>query len=182
MNEPLSIVCGDRWSWTREESDYPTGDGWSLKYWFINAGGRFSITANGTAPATYGVDVAPAVSSQYPPGDYRWQAVMTKSTTDRVVIGTGSIRVVADYSAIEALDSRSDARQIYDALLGLYKSYSNGQGLVASYTIAGRTMTFKNSADLLREINHWKSVVAGEEAAERLAFGLGAGNRIMVRG
>ncbi len=54
-------------------------------------------------------------------------------------------------------------------------------GHVAEYEIAGRRMKYRSGAEILQQINHWKGILASEKRAERIAAGLGGGNKILVR-
>jgi hypothetical protein len=42
-------------------------------------------------------------------------------------------------------------------------------------------MKYRSAAEILDQINHWKSILASEKRAERIAAGLGGGNKVLVR-
>jgi hypothetical protein len=177
--EPASFVAGDTLTWTKHLADYPAG-AWTLKYRLLNAAGKIDITA--TASGTdHLVSVSAATTAGYTAGDYDYLAWVEKSG-ERVSIGQGRIKVIANLAALNTYDGRSPARKIYDGLLAAYQSrVDGGQGFVQEYEIAGRRMKFTTAADWLNQMNYWKAQVAAEDRAAKIAAGLATGNRVMVR-
>ena len=98
-----------------------------------------------------------------------------------ITIGGGTMEVKPNIAAITTLDARTDAAVIVDQLMAAYKSYTASNGHVAEYEIAGRRMKFRGSAEILDQLNHWKAILASEKRAERIAAGLGGGNKFLVR-
>jgi hypothetical protein len=180
--EPARVVAGDTLTWSKSLSDYPATI-WTLKYRGINAAGKFDITA--TASGTdYLITVTAAASSAWVAGDYAWTAWVEKGsgpTAERVTVGSGTITVAANIATLNTLDARTDAAKILDQLMAAYKSYTASNGLVAEYEIAGRRMKYRSAADILEQIDRWKATVAAEKRAERIAAGLGGGNKVLVR-
>ncbi len=176
--EPDSITAGDSFTWQRTLADYPAGT-WTLKYRLINAAGKIDITA--TASGTdHLVSVAPATSAVYTAGTYTWTAWVEK-TGYRITIGGGTMEVKPNIAELTTLDARTDAAVIVDQLMAAYKSYTASNGHVSEYEIAGRRMKFRGSAEILDQLNHWKAILASEKRAERIAAGLGGGNKFLVR-
>ncbi len=176
--EPAAITAGDSFTWQKTLADYPAGT-WTLKYRFINAAGKIDITA--TASGTdHLVSVTPTTSAAYTAGDYTWTAYVEK-TGYRVTIATGTLEVKPNIAALTTLDARTDAAIIVDQLMAAYKTYTASSGNVAEYEIAGRRMKYRSAAEILQQISHWKGVLASEKRAERIAAGLGGGNKILVR-
>jgi len=176
--EPDSITAGDSFTWQRTLADYPAGT-WTLKYRLINAAGKIDITA--TASGTdHLVSVAPTTSDDYTAGTYTWTAWVEK-TGYRITIGGGTMEVKPNIAALNTLDARTDAALIVDQLMAAYKSYTASNGHVAEYEIAGRRMKFRGSAEILDQLNHWRAILASEKRAERIAAGLGGGNKFLVR-
>ena len=79
------------------------------------------------------------------------------------------------------IDARTDAAIILDQLMAAYTSYTASNGHVAEYEIAGRRMKYRSVAEILEQINVWEARVAAEKRAERIAAGLGGGNKLLVR-
>jgi hypothetical protein len=180
--EPTSIVVGDTLTWTRSLADYPATT-WTLKYRFINAAGKIDITA-GASGTDYLVAVTAAVSAAYVAGDYTWTAWAEKGSggsAERVTVGSGTITVKSNIAALTTLDGRTQAAKIVDQLMAAYIAYTASNGNVAEYEIAGRRMKYRSAAEILEQINHWKAIVAAEKRAERIAAGLGGGNKVLVR-
>jgi hypothetical protein len=76
-------------------------------------------------------------------------------------------------------DTRSHARKVLDALDTLIES--KGTADVVEYTIGNRSIKKMGMSDLLKWRNHYYFQVQSEDCAERLANGLPAGGKILVR-
>lgn len=176
--EPASITAGDTLTWQKTLADYPAGT-WTLKYRLINAIGKIDITA-GASGTIHLVSIAIATSAAYTSGTYAWTAWVEK-TGERVTVASGTMIVKANIAALSTLDARSDAAIIVDQLMVAYKAYTASNGHVAEYEIAGRRMKYRSSAEILDQLNHWKSILATEKRAQRIAAGLGGGNKVLVR-
>lgn len=176
--EPDSVVAGDTLTWTRSLADYPAGT-WTLKYRLINAAGKIDITASASG-TDHLVAISAATSANYTAGTYAWTALVEK-TGERATIGGGTIVVKPNIAALNTLDARTDAAKIVDQLMAAYTSYTSSNGLVAEYEIAGRRMKYRSAAEILEQISLWEARVASEKRAERIAAGLQAGNRVLVR-
>lgn len=176
--EPVSITAGDTLTWQRTLSDYPAGT-WTLKYRLINASAKIDISSSASG-TDHLVSVSAATSTAYLAGTYTWQA-WVEQTGERVTVGTGTITVLPNIAALNTLDARSDAAVIVDQLMAAYKTYTASQGNVAEYEIAGRRLKYRSSAEILDQLNHWQAVLARERRAQRIAAGLGGGNKILVR-
>lgn len=177
--EPGSCIAGDTITWIKSLADYPAPT-WVLKYRLLNAAGKIDITAAASG-ANHLITVAAATSAAYTAGIYDYLA-WVESGTERHSVGQGRITVVANLAAASTFDGRSDARKIYEALLAAYKTrVDGGQGFVQEYEIAGRKMKFSSAADWLNQLNFWKRQVAAEDNAAKIAAGLPAGNRVLVR-
>lgn len=176
--EPTSIVAGDTLSWQRTLADYPATT-WTLKYRFINATTKIDITA--TASGTdHLVAVTSTTSAAYTAGTYTWTAWVEK-TDERVTVGGGILVVQANIAALNTLDARTDAAKIVDQLMAAYKTYTESNGLVAEYEVAGRRMKYRSAAEILTQLNFWESRVNTEKKAARIAAGLGGGGKVLVR-
>lgn len=178
--EPTAITAGDTITWTRALPDYPASAGWVLSYTLLNAGFRaqFSSVPDGDA---HRITQGAAITAQWPAGDYDWQATVALGA-DRFTIGSGRMTIQPDFANLVGLDNRSPARKALEALQSAYIEYlTNGQGHVAEYEIAGRRMKFRNAAEIWQQIEKLKREVAKEDAAARLAAGLGGRRRVLVR-
>jgi hypothetical protein len=177
--EPARIVAGDTVSWTKSFTDYPASV-WTLKYRLINSTTKIDITATASGD-DYAIAVASATTVNWVAGKYDYTAWVEK-TGERVTVGSGRMEVAPNLAALTTYDARSDARKIYEALLAAYQTRATGgQTFVAEYEIAGRKMKFTDAAGWLNQINYWKSQVAAEDRAAKIAAGLGGGSRVLVR-
>jgi hypothetical protein len=177
--EPASLVIGDRWQWTRELNDYPSGDGWTVKYHLVNADAKVTLTASGSG-SIWTIDVAPTTTAAYVAGDYDWHLVASK-TGERAVIAVGRIGLLPDFAAAASYDGRSQARKAVDDLKVALATYSATHGQVSEYEIAGRRMRFRAAGDILELLNFWQAEVSREEQAASIAAGLGNPRRLFVR-
>lgn len=177
--EPSVLVAGDLWQWDRETSDYLPADGWSLTYAFANADQRFAVTSSPVGTA-HRITVAITDSDEKIPGIYDW-ACFAKKTGERKQIASGRLEIKPNLEGARPFDLRSDARKILDGLMALHVQYAAGRGLVQEYTIAGRTMKFRDAAGLIQQLDYWKRQVANEEMAARLAAGVDSGRHIGIR-
>jgi hypothetical protein len=176
--EPATVVAGDTITWSKTFSDYPATV-WTLKYRLLNSAGKIDITA--TASGTdHLVAVTSTTSATWTAGDYDYIAWVEK-TGERATVETGRITVGANLATALTYDGRSTARKIYEALQAAWLTAVEGRAFVAEYEIAGRRMKFNNKADWLVELNYWKAQVAAEDRAAKIADGLGAGSRVLVR-
>jgi len=177
--EPASIVAGDTITWQKSLADYPATE-WTLKYRLLNSAGKIDITAAASG-SDHLVTVSSTTSAAFTAGDYDYLAWVEKTGARRSV-GTGRITVVANLATAATYDGRSDARIVYEALLAGYKSHVEaGNGFVAEVKMGERGMKFNTAADWLTQINFWKAQVLSEERAAKIAAGLPAGNRVLVR-
>ena len=176
--EPDAVVAGDTLTWRRTLADYPAGT-WTLKYRLINAASKIDITTTADG-SDHLIAVTSTASATYTAGDYVWTAWVEK-TGERVTVGGGTMTVRPNIAALTTLDARTDAAKILDQLMAAYTAYTVSNGLVAEYEIAGRRMKYRSAAEILEQIDRWKATVAAEKRAERIAAGLGGGNKVMVR-
>ena len=65
--------------------------------------------------------------------------------------------------------------------MAAYQSYTASNGHLSEFSIAGRTVKYRSAAEILEQLNFWEARIAAEKRAERIAAGLGAGNKILVR-
>ena len=181
QTEPTLLQAGDLWAWRRPDltTDYPTAT-YSLSYVARRegTGERIAIAASETADG-YVVEVASSVTATYEPGRYQWSAFITRtSDSARAEIAYGSFEIKAN-RATSTDDPRSTAQVMLDNIEAYLKDPSNLSA--ASYSIAGRSLSRWNRADLLEERDRLKAEVNREVQAEKLRNGLGTNQQIRVR-
>lgn len=181
QTEPTLLQAGDRWAWRRPDliGDYPVAD-YALSYVARREGSgeRIAITAS-EGSGYYVVEVDSSVTADYAPGRYQWSAFITRtSDSARAEIGYGSFEVKAN-RATSTDDPRGVAQVMLDNVEAYLKDPSNLTA--ASYSIAGRSLSRWNRADLLEERDRLKAEVNREKQAEKLRNGLGTNQQIRVR-
>lgn len=178
--EPAYIQAGDTLAWRRTLPDYPASAGWTLSYRLINATGKIDIAASADGDAHL-VSVAASVTASWSAGAYKWTAHVVRGA-ERYTVGSGDVVIKPDLAAQPSgVDARSEAERALADLRSALLTWIATSGQVQSYTIAGRTMTYRSMAEIRRAISLAEREVAREKAAERLAQGLDAGRRVLVR-
>lgn len=106
--EPTQLHAGDSVVWERDESAYPTADGWSLRY-VLSGPDRYSIDALGTTP--YRVELAAADTATWVPGLYRWVALAINGD-QRLTLDSGTMTVSPNLETADPTDARSHAQRM----------------------------------------------------------------------
>ncbi len=181
QTEPTQLTIGDRWAWKRTDlgADYPPAS-YSLKYVLRrhDTGAEIEITA-GESGSDYLVEVPSATTAVHTAGRYVWQAYIIRSAdSERVLIGTGTVELVANRDS-SAADPRSHARKVLDAIEAVLENRATVDQ--QEYSIAGRSLKRMPIQELLVFRDRYKSEVASEERADRIARGLSGGGRVLVR-
>jgi len=178
--EPATLIAGDTLNWRRDDlaADYPATAGWVLAYRFINAAGKFDITAAASG-ACFAVSVPAATSAAYAPGDYTWVATVTKAA-ERYTVGSGAARVLPNLAAAPTADTRSPAKKALDACNAALEAYG-AKAYMAEVEVSGRRQRFHTPADFMAFRSRLAAEVAREDAAARLAKGLAPRNKLLVR-
>lgn len=143
--EPASLRAGDTASWLLSLADYPAGQGWSVQYDLVNAAGKITLTSTAEGDS-HRIAKTPAQTAAFSAGTYAWQK-RVKNGADAYTIGTGSIDILPDLSALVAIDTRTFAQKTLAALEAWIESHDAG---VAEYEIAGRRMKYIPMAELLK--------------------------------
>jgi hypothetical protein len=179
--EPTALQAGDLWAWKRTDliTDYPSS-AYSLSYIARReiTGEKIAISSTGSAEA-YTVTIASTTTENYEPGRYHWVAYITRtSDSARIEVDQGVFNVEPNRSTSSA-DPRSFAQIALDNIETYLKDPTNIAA--ASYSIAGRSLSRWNRADLYVERDRLKGEVVRERQAEQLAKGLGTSATIRVR-
>lgn len=182
-NEPFSIRAGDTWAWTRTLDDYSAAT-WVLKYRFKHptaTGFEIVSTASGTDHA---VSVAAATTTAYTAGTWSWSAWVQDIATglEKYTVDAGTMEILADFrsgAATTTLDDRSHARKVLTAIEAVIEGRAAKDQ--EEYTIAGRSLKRTPIPDLIKLHARYTAMVAGEDAAAKLANGLGIARTIGVR-
>lgn len=193
MNIPATIRAGDTVKWRDEASRDNLGnpiDGgsWSLTYYLRTNHTHEGATVAGVAiPGTvsgagWEFTISSATSADFVADQWFWQAIAEKAG-EKVTIGAGQLTVLAalSYSGLpSAFDGRTQAQKDLDAVQAAVRALVSG-GAVKQYTIAGRSLTKYDLADLLALESKLKAEVKREQAAALAANGLGNPHNLFVR-
>lgn len=181
LTEPLTVFAGDTLLWQINLADYPASQGYALHYRLINATNIYDITSTPSGDQ-YEINVPATTSAAWAPGVYDWQSYITDAGGDRFTVERGRMEVKANWAGQSAgLDTRSQARQILEALEAAWVAASAKRAFVMEYRIAGRIMRFATRQEWVIELNYWRRMVAQEERAAKIANGQPPGNKIYVR-
>lgn len=160
MSEPLKLIAGDTWSWTRPGADRPASAGWTLTY-YLTLPGDSTVKNLEATPAgdDFQVDVDAASSAAWAPGLWAWSARLSNGTETHTV-DHGQIRVLADPANVAA--SLTHARKCLTVVeAALEKCMGDA---VVEYTIDGTTFK-KNRTELLNLRTFYREEVRQEQAA-----------------
>jgi hypothetical protein len=179
--EPTALQAGDLWAWKRTDlvTDYPSS-AYSLSYIARReiTGEKIAISTTGSTEG-YTVSVSSTTTDNYEEGRYHWVAYITRtSDSARIEVDKGVFEVAPNRSTSSA-DPRSFAQIALDNIETYLKDPTNLAA--ASYSIAGRSLSRWNRADLLTERERLKGEVTRERRAEQIAKGLGTNATIRVR-
>lgn len=187
MKIPAAIQAGDSVTWLDDPwVDPATGkryDSGSYTLTYTLAGpiaAPVNIAATASAPG-WSTTLDTTTSAALVAGKYWWQAVLT-ATGERITVGQGELQVTVNLASQGAnYDGRSVAEKaLADAETALANFKASG-GLVKSYSIGQRTMTFQDTAGILTVISYWKARVTAEQNAKLIAQGLGNPRKLYTR-
>lgn len=186
MARPTEIRSGDTYTYTLSSSDYPASDGWTLKVTINNSATRTVIAATTNANGKdYDVVLASGDTDDFTTaGTAQYiEAVETGegSTLKRHTLYSGTVKILPNVAgASAAFDSRTHARTVLDAIEAAISGRAT-RGQLESTVIGDRQVQYLSPAELIKWRSFYKAEVAREEAAEKIANGLDAGNRMVVR-
>lgn len=188
MNFPYVHVAGDTLDFPVTVADYPSSDGWTLKYYLTP---RFStpaqaqvvLTAIANTDGTYQVQESPANTALWKPGAYGWARLVEKVGARQTLTGSenqGEVLVRQDPSAaVQGYDSRSHARKTLEAIEAVIEERATKDQ--EEYSIAGRSLKRTPLAELRAMRDDYRAEVAAEDAEERLNSGQAGGSRLLAR-
>ena len=145
---PSRIIRGDSSSFHVTSTDYPPTDGWALTF---SLRGTSVLDQVATVDGSdYLVTLATAATEALTSGLYGWACYVAKAG-QRVTVERGSLQVIDDLASQSAgYDARTPARVALDQCEAAMRSFRSTGGLIKSYTIGDRTMTFQDFDQLLK--------------------------------
>lgn len=188
MTIPATFRAGDTVAWRDDATTDSLGNAvssgaWSLAYYLRNATAGAGLTVASTSYGSgWETTISATSSAALAAGSWYWAARAT-SGANALTIGSGRLTILAalNYSGSPAaFDGRSQARQDLDAVQSAIRALISG-GAVKRYTIGSRQLERFSLAELIELESRLKAEVAKEEAAERMANGLGDPRNLFVR-
>lgn len=183
--EADELVVGDFLQWKRSDiaKDYPTSSGYTAEYVArITGGGSTEIKiaqAAGSTDDYYLFTVDSATSASFLPGLYHWQLEITQTSSgNRIVVDIGDFTAVPDMDSNQA-DPRIHAEIMVDKIETILQGKADSD--VASYSIAGRSLTKLSFQELLDARDHYRREVVQHNNKELVKRGKKNGSTIQVR-
>lgn len=182
--EPREVVVGDFIQWKRSDIavDYPPSAHSAEYVARITGGGSTEIKLPATEPSGddyYLFTVDSATSAEFLPGKYHWQLEITQTSS-----GNRKVLDIGDFTAIPDMDvNQADPRIHAEIMIAKIESILEGKADsdVASYSIAGRSLTKMSFAELRVERESYKAELVQHENRELLKRGKSNGSTIKVR-
>lgn len=188
MNIPGTIRAGDTIKWRDDGSQDSLGNPitsgtWTLKYYLRFNHNNEAHTATGSAYGTgWEFTISATDSAGFDAGTWYWQAVATYST-ESVTLGSGQLTVQPSLTyttSPAAYDGRSQAQKDLEAVQSAIRAIINN-GIVKSYSIAGRNLQKYELTDLIELESKLKAEVQRERTADLIANGKGNPHNLFVR-
>lgn len=179
--EPTKAYCGDTIAWTKTLNDYEASEGWTLKYAFRSKD-RLELTVTATADGEgYSATITPADSAALPVGVLSWAAfVVNADESQRYTVATGTIEILINPAEGKGQEPLSTARQALEAVnVALIENAARPEGSITFSD--GRTVSYRNHAELVQLRNALLSEVRNEEKAAKIAAGMDSGANIRIR-
>lgn len=176
LKMPAAFTAGDSLSFVDSLADYSAADGWALSYVLTNGSNTYTV-ASSASGTDHQVAAATTATVAWVPGPYRWQAYVTKGS-DRHTVGRGRIEIRPDF-----LSSAADPLTHVERTLAALEAMLEGRASQDQQTLTlnGRSLTRMPIEELLRWRDKYRAEAKRLRQAERIAQGLGSGNRILVR-
>ena len=183
---PGAIRAGDTVAWTVAATTHAQHGAiappdWSLTT-YLRTAAADGVTVAGAADGTSGWTFTFNAAADMTAGQWYWQELATGPGGETVTTGAGAVTVLPSlaYSGSPAsIDGRSATRIELDQVQAAIRAIIT-RGAKA-YTIGNRQLTALDMGTLYRRESILKARLAREEAAQRVAAGLGHPGRAMVR-
>jgi hypothetical protein len=180
--EPETVVAGDFIQWKRIDlgADYPNTAYTATYVARITGGGNTEVQVVGTASGSnYLFTVSSATSSDFVSGLYHWQLeIKRNSDNNRIVVDRGYFTAIADLD-VNGADPRTHAEIMVAKIESILSGKADSD--VASYSVAGRSLTKMSFRELIEARDYYRSEVRKEQISERIRRGQATGATVQVR-
>jgi len=180
-SEPAAIVAGDTITWTTSSPQFPSGSGYTLKYYLVGpvasptaAPIQLADSVNGVTITQsgnlYTVTVPAATTASWAAGSYAWSRTFTSGAnryTEDGKASAGFMQVAPDPTVAPAA---THATRTLAAIETALESLSAGQYI--SVSVDGISYTRSQLPELYMQRSRYKAEVYREQAIARGAKGL----------
>jgi hypothetical protein len=180
------IVCGDTLDFVTTLVGYPAAT-WTCTYYFVpragGSGSAFSVVCTaGTKPDEHRCAAAASTTALWTPAEYSWFVRVTSGSetySGDAWPWRGECTLLPNPATTTNYDSRSHARKVLDAIEAVLEGKAGAD--VAEYTIGGRSLSKYKPEELLVWRDKYKAEVWREDAAAKMAQGMGNPRAVYVR-
>jgi hypothetical protein len=178
--EPQLFVAGETLIWRKSLSDYPPGNGWTLKYSWRSQAGGFDVTADADGSA-YKITVPSSSTQSLAATTIFWQAwVENGDASEKHFIGRGQATVEAAFQAPDVVyDGRSPVKRILDAIDALVAGKASLDQ--QEYTIGNRSLRRIPITELIALRDKYARLYASQQQKARLREGAPFFKNILTR-
>lgn len=180
--EPETVVAGDFIQWKRTDlgADYPNTAYTATYVARITGGGNTEVQVVGTASGSdYLFTVSSVTSTDFVAGLYHWQLeIKRNSDNNRIVVDRGFFNAIADLD-VNGADPRTHAEIMVAKIESILSGKADSD--VASYSVAGRSLTKMSFRELIEARDYYRSEVRKEQISERIRRGQATGATVQVR-
>lgn len=189
MNYHFVHVAGDTLDQQVSVPDYPSGDGWTLKYYLTP---RFTTPTQAQIPlacvsnadGTYQLQASPATTAAWAAGAYGWRRHVEKAGARQTLTSSdeeGEILVRANHVGLaQGTDTRSHAKKMVELIETAIAAFGPGS-TIKSYAIGTRQVTKADVPELLVLRDRYRWEAANEDAAADIAGGKPSPRNVGVR-
>jgi hypothetical protein len=188
MTIPTEITAGDSVAWKLAATTDALGNPISSPSWGVTyflrmntAGEGASIVGADDTGGGWSFAISAATTAGFNAGTWYWQAQATDGSST-ITIGAGSLTVkpsLAYAGTPGAFDGRSQAQQDLEEVQTTIRRIIAGGSKY--YMIGSRQYTSLDLPALMQRESQLKAIVAREQAAEKIAAGLGNPQNLFVR-
>lgn len=175
MTSPDTLRAGDSADWTEGLPEFPAADGWTAKVRILFKSGTPADLTGAASGTDWAFTATAAITAAWPAGPSTLVLYVERGdggTAQRSTLRQRAINILPNLLQAATFDGRSAARiALADCEAAMAKYASAGQTHVQSYTIAGRTMQFRTTSEILDLIRYYKAQVAREDAALAILSG-----------
>lgn len=177
--EPQSFKRGDTVIWTRNFSGHKPEDTWLLTYHLVHPVQKETIVTTDNTDSTHLATLTATASKTWAPGDWAWQAVVTKAAIVHT-LDEGTFEVEVGFGELSAgEDTRTFWARVLESLEATILQGAASNELTVS--VDGYSASFESQAEFMAYHAKVLAKVAGEKTLENRRRGLGTGNAISVR-